>query len=255
MPDDVGPVRSMRPVDVPLLCPVEAIIGSTGAAGSVRRYVAHYRKHVEGRLTYLETKGTGAYTIDPSRVRTYQGVTYYDRAILCHPRVLAKQTKRFRNGPPQVYFPFAETDAEISTTSGAPARVIHVPWKTGHSYDMGYSYDEKSGRYLRSMPWGRHVLADGTRVATDNILVIRAKQRYAQVYPGKGHDEPMHDILRAKGSFYYFHGGKYVTGTWTKGATDKPFQFTLADGQPLKMATGQTYVELPASHAKIRITA
>ena len=254
MPDGVGPVRSIRPVDVPLLSPVGAIIGSTGAPRAVRNYVAHYRQHVEGRLTYVATKGSGSYTIDPSRVRTYQGVTYYDRAVLCHPRVLAKQTKRFRNGPQQAYFPFAETEAEISTTSGKEARIIHVPWKPGHSYDMSYRYDEKSGRYLRSMPWGPHVLADGTRVATANILVVRANQRYAKI-SGKGHEEPIHDILRAKGTFYYFHGGRYVTGRWAKGATDQPFQFTLADGQPLKMAPGQTYVELPNIRARVRISA
>jgi hypothetical protein len=255
LPDDVGPVRSMRPVDVPLLSPADAIIGSTGAAGWVQNYIDHLRQHVEGSLTYLATKGTGAYSIDPSRVRTYQGVTYYDRAVVCHPRVLAEQTKRFGNGPSQNYFPFAATDAEVSTTSGPAARRVHVPWKRGHSYDMGYQYDEKSGRYRRSMPWGPHVLADGSRVSTDNILVIRAEQRYAKLYRGSGHEEPIHEIISAGGTFFYFHGGRYVTGTWTKGASDQPFQFSLADGRPLKMAPGQTYVELPTDTAAVRITA
>jgi Protein of unknown function (DUF3048) N-terminal domain/Protein of unknown function (DUF3048) C-terminal domain len=255
MPDGVAPVRSIRPVDVPLLSPVDAIIGNTGATGWVLNYVTHFRAHIEGSLSYLATKGTGSYSIDPNRVRRYQGVTYYDRAVVCHPRVLAKQTQRFRGGPQQPYFPFADTDAEVSTTSGKGAHTIHVPWKKAHSYDMGYSYDEKSGRYRRSMPWGPHVLTDGTRVAPDNVLVIRAKQRYAKIYSGPGHVEPIHDIIGASGSFYYFHGGRYVTGTWTKGAIDQPFGFTLADGGPLKMAPGQTYVELPAEHASLRITA
>jgi hypothetical protein len=255
LPDDVAPVRSIRPVDVPLLSPVGAIIGSTGATGWVLNYVKHFRRHVEGSLTYLVTKGNGSYSIDRSRVRTYQGVTYYDRAVVCHPRVLAEQTTKFRNGPQQAYFPFAETEAEVSTRSGANARIIHVPWKEGHSYDMGYHYHEKSGRYLRSMPWGPHVLADGTRVATDNVLVIRARQRYAKVYSGRGRAEPIHDIIRADGTFYYFHGGTYVTGTWTKGAVDETFRFTLTDGRPLKMAPGQTYVELPRYHARVLITA
>ncbi len=255
MPDDVGPVRSIRPVDVPLLSPIGAIIGSTGATGWVLNYVTHFGRHVEGSLTYMATKGTGSYSIDPSRVRTYQGVTYYDRAVVCHPRVLAKQTNDFRNGLQQAYFPFAETDAEVSTTTGTQARIIHVPWKQGHSYDMKYRFDEESGRYLRSMPWGRHVLADGTRVATDNVLVVRARQRYAKTYSGPGQKEPIHDIIRTQGTFYYFHGGAFVTGTWTKGAIDQPFRFALADGRPLKMARGQTYVELPNNDARVRITA
>lgn len=253
-PKNVGPVRSIRPVDVPLLSPIGTIIGSTGATGWVLKYAQDHSQYVLGSLTYMETKGTGSYSIDPARVRTYKGVTYYDRAVVCHPAVLAKQTKKFRQGPPQPYFPFATDESQVSTTvAGKDARTVEVPWKKGHTYDMGYSYDEKSGRYLRSMPWGKHVLADGTRVSTDNILIVRARQHYAKIRSGPGGPEPIHDIIEAKGTFYYVHGGRYVTGTWTKGAVNQPFQFTLDDGSPLLMAPGQTYLELPQVDAKVRI--
>ena len=109
MADTVEPVRSIRPVDIPLLSPMNAIIGNTGAAPWVVNYVKHYRAHLEGMLSYMNTLGTGSYGTDQSRVYTYNGQTYYDRATTCHPKVLAKQTKRFRTGPPQSYFPFAST--------------------------------------------------------------------------------------------------------------------------------------------------
>jgi hypothetical protein len=253
-PKNVGPVRSIRPVDVPLLSPIGTIIGSTGATGWVLKYAQDHSQYVQGSLTYMATKGTGSYSIDPSRVRTYKGVTYYDRAVVCHPAVLAKQTKKFRQGPPQPYFPFAADESQVSTTvAGKDAGTVEVPWKKGHTYDMGYSYDEKSGRYLRSMPWGKHVLADGTRVSTDNILIVRARQHYAKIRSGPGGPEPIHDIIEAKGTFYYVHGGRYVTGTWAKGAVNEPFRFTLDDGSPLLMAPGQTYLELPQVDAKVRI--
>lgn len=254
MPQDVAPVRSMRPVDVPLLGPIGAVIGNTGATGWVVDYVEHHGRYVEGALSYLATRGTGSYSIDRSRVRTYRGVTYYDRAVVCHPQVLARQTAKFRTGPQQPYFPFAPPGTEPSSASGDGARRIRVPWKAGDSYDMGYSYDEGSGRYLRSMPWGPHVLADGTRVATDNVLVVRAVQRYAKLYPGSGGMEPVHDVIDATGPFLYAHGGRYVTGTWSKGAVDAPFRLTLADGRPLTMAPGQTYVELPRADAPVTVT-
>ena len=41
MPDNVAPVRSIRPVDVPLFSPIGVIIGNTGATGWVINYVKH----------------------------------------------------------------------------------------------------------------------------------------------------------------------------------------------------------------------
>ena len=110
-------------------------------------------------------RGTGSYGTDPSRVYTYKGRTYYNRAITCHPKILARQTKRFGSGPPQPYFPFASTRKEVSAASGKRGRSIKIPYK-GDDYFMGYSSDKKTKRYQRSMPWGPPMLADGTQVST-----------------------------------------------------------------------------------------
>ncbi len=250
----VAPVRSIRPVDIPLLSPINALIGNTGGAPWVRNYVRHYRAHLEGMLSYQNTKGTGSYGTDASRVYRYNGQAYYDRAITCHPKILARQTKRFRSGPPQPYFPFAVRGEVVSATQGRPAGSIKIPYQ-GDGYFMSYRYDKKTQRYQRSMPWGPHVLADGTRVSTDNVLVIKAKQHYGKIFRGGGRAEPLQDIINASGRFYYLNRGRYVRGTWRKSAVSDPFEFTLDDGTPLKMAPGQTFVELPDTDALIRIKA
>jgi hypothetical protein len=254
MADSVAPVRSIRPVDIPLLSPIHALIGNTGASPWVVNYVKHYRAYLEGLLSYMKTLRTGSYGIDASRVYTLNGHKYYDKAVICHPATLARQTKRFRSGPPQPYFPFAASRDEVSALQGKRGRSIKIPYQ-GNSYFMGYDYDKKTKRYLRSMPWGRHVLTNGRRVSTDNVLVIKAKQHYGKIFRGSGHDEPLQDIIEARGKFYYFHRGRYVTGTWHKGKVQEPFEFTLQDGTPLKMAPGQTFVELPDIGAKLRIKA
>jgi len=252
MADDVAPVRSIRPVDIPLLGPIRALIGNTGASPWVVNYVKHYRAYIDGLLSYMNTLRTGSYGIDRSRVYTLNGATYYDKAVVCHPAILAQQTKRFRSGPPQPYFPFASTRKEVSARQGKRGRSIKIPYQ-GDSYFMSYKYDREKKRYLRSMPWGPHVLADGTRVSTDNVLVIKAKQHYGKIFRGRGHDEPLQDIIKTQGEFYYFNRGRYVIGTWRKGKVQEPFEFTLKDGSPLKMAPGQTFVELPNVRAKVRI--
>ena len=50
MASTVAPVRSIRPVDIALLSPMDALIGNTGAAPWVINYVKHHRAHLEGML-------------------------------------------------------------------------------------------------------------------------------------------------------------------------------------------------------------
>lgn len=252
---NVAPVRSMRPVDVPALGPMGALIGSTGATPWVENYIRSMDAVVDGTHTYLASKGTGAYSINQARVRTYQGQTYYDRAIVCHPAELAKLASgTFAEGPKALYFPFATGDAVPSTASGTQAKLVRVPWKAGASYDMVYLFDAPSGVYLRSMPWGPHVLADGQRVTTDNVLVIRTHQHFDKIYAGDGPADPIHDVIDASGTFVYANGGAYVTGTWAKAGVEAPWTFTLDDGRPLVMAPGRTFVELAGQDADVRFS-
>lgn len=60
-------------------------------------------------------------------------------------------------------------------------------------------------------------------------------------------------MISGSDRFIYFHKGKYVTGTWTKGKVNELFQFTLDDGTPLKMAPGRTWIELPNTNDKVTI--
>ena len=244
IPESAGPVRSIRPVDVPLLSPMKPVFGNTAAADWVMNYVAANSKNIEN-LYYRKVRGTGSYSMMPGRVT--------EDGVLCHPRVLMKQAKKMKAPPAALYLPFATGDDQVSTAvSGTPATKIVVPWGPGNSFNMSYGYDPKTKRYLRNEPWGKHVLLDGKRVNTDNVLVVRAKWKMDKIFRGGGAKDPVVDIINGKGTFFYFNQGKMVKGTWTKAGTTDLFVFTLDDGTPLKMAPGRTFLELPQINAKVR---
>ena len=251
-PEAVGPVRSMRPVDVPLLAPLKPVLANTGAADWVLAYVDDHAKYIE-RMTYLDWRGTGAFSVNQDRLYTYDGKTQYDRAIQAHPAKMAELAERNTEAP-KPYFPFAPAGTEASTSSGDAATTIEVPYGSGHTYDMSYEYDEQSGAYLRSQPWGEHILADGDRVTADAVLVIAAAWEMGKIGSGSHAPDPIVDIVDAEGTFHYLQGGRVVKGTWKKGAVDERFSFTLADGSPLLMAPGRTWVEMPSPSADLRIS-
>ncbi|NHB84267.1 DUF3048 domain-containing protein [Tessaracoccus sp. HDW20] len=84
-PEAVGPVRSLRPADVPLLSPIFPLVANTGAADWVLAYIDANSERLE-RMTYLEVKKTGAMSVDKARLYKAGGKTQYDRAIQAHPR-------------------------------------------------------------------------------------------------------------------------------------------------------------------------
>jgi hypothetical protein len=247
--ESVGPVRSIRPVDVPLLSPIKPVFGNTAAANWVMHYVASFSKYLENLYSFKAgVHGTGAYTTLPHRARVH--------SVCCHPDKLRQLATTMTQPPANPYLPFAVGDEVPSTeASGKPAEVVSVPWGPGNTWNTSYHYDQKSKRYLRNEPWGKHVLADGSRVHTDNVIVVRARWTMDKIFEGTGAPDPVVQIINATGTFYYAHQGRYVTGTWAKGAVDELFQFTLDDGTPLKVAPGRTFIELPQRDAKVTITA
>lgn len=249
---NAAPVRSQRPVDVPLLAPMHAVVGSSGGADWVEKYVAQHADQVNARHVYIKSKGTGAYSVNRKRIyKTRSGRTEYDRALVCHPEGLAALAK-FGPAKAALYLPFCTGDQTPSTLTGTAANHVGVAWK-GDGYIMGYDYDPATKTYLRSMPWGPHVLMDGARVTCHNVLVIQARQYRDKLTAGGGGQEPIHGIIEAKGAFTYAHGGKAVKGIWSKAGVAAPFVLTLADGTPLRVAPGRTFVELPSDKAVVTL--
>jgi hypothetical protein len=248
MPELVGPVRSIRPVDVPLLSPLKPVFGNTAAAFWVMNYVKSFSRYIENLYSFKAgVHGTKAYYTMPHRFRVH--------SVFCRPAELRKLAVRNTAAPAAPYLPFAVGDEQPSTeASTRAARTISVQWGPGDTWNTSYHYDAKKGRYLRNEPWGPHVLLDGKRVVTDNVLVVRAKWKMDKIFHGGGAPDPVVSIINGTGTFYYANKGTYVTGTWTKGAVNEPFQFTLADGSPLKIAPGRTFVELPQINAKVKLS-
>jgi hypothetical protein len=240
LPAEVGPVRSVRPPDVPLLSPIVPVFGNTMGARWVVKYVDSVG-HLDD-LGTLRVPDSGAYAPKYGRPQPDN--------IFVKPKTLMRLSKLRK--PPTGYFSYADglSSASAAQAKGKGSTVV-VPYGAG--YDMSWTYDAARKRYLRSEPWGPHRMADGTRISAANVLVLKVSSSVGKIGNASGAPVPILDLTNGSGRFVALAGGRSVKGTWTKGGVADKFVLRTDDGRPLLLAPGNTWVELPAADASVKI--
>jgi hypothetical protein len=227
LPEQVGPVRSLRPMDAPLIGPTKGVIADTMADRWVLRYV--------DQVADLADLGTlrvpsGTYRIDSSRRAPNH--------VFAQPAKLLGLTDR--TAPPAPYFRYAE-DVGRSTAQRSGRTAASVTIGYGGSATATWRYDRGTGRWLRAEKWSPHRLEDGRQVSTQNVIVLRA-DRDTSFTQAKA-SMTILDVTDSSGSLQVFTGDKVVDGRWSKRGVNEPFTFTTADGRSLLLAPGTTWVE------------
>lgn len=263
IPGIVGPVRSMRPMEAPLLSPMAPVFANTMAAPWVVRYIDSAA--TVDNLGTLKVSGSGAYVVDRSRRPPDH--------VFVKPEVLLGISDF--HAPPAPYFSYAADAASSSaatSTSGsagsgsasagsatvnpagavpgtAPGAAAVIPYGLG--WNVKWTYSSAAGRYMRSEPWGPHRAADGTRVSAANVLVLSVPSKVGKIGSGAGAPVPILSLVNGSGRFIALSAGHAVTGTWSKAGLRDHFVLRTDAGQPLLLAPGNTWVEMPAPSAHV----
>jgi len=227
LPAQAGPVRSLRPMDAALIGPTKGIIANTMADKWVLEYV--------DKVADLENLGTlrvpaGTYALDDTRRAPNH--------VFARPAKLLALTDRTK--PPAPYFDYAAgIDQSTAQRSGQPARSVTVAY--GGSVTATWTYDARTGRWLRAEKWSPHLIENGGQVTADNVIVLTAARdtSFAKAKPAM----TILDVFDASGTLKVFTGDKVISGRWSKGDVNEPFTFTTADGKPLLLTPGTTWVE------------
>jgi len=215
----VGPIRSARTQDVDL---VGSFNGAVFAcSGGNARAVAAIRS--SDLLVLTEGQGPGWY-LDKNRHRPH--ATFNDTASL------RSNAAPDRPGPgPQYHYRAAGAESPGDASQGFKLHIeqVHVQW----------NYDAAKNMYLRSQEGQPHVLADGTRVDADNVVVLWIDYQHSSAdarSPDGG--------TIGSGSAVVFTGGKQIPANWSRSDRLQPISLTGADGSPILLTPGSTWFEL-----------
>ena len=118
---------------------------------------------------------------------------------------------------------------------------------------MGFVWDAKLARYVRTDRGRRVVAASGAPVAKPNVLV-----QFCQINPDRS-DVDVNGNPSAftksvgSGRVVLFRNGKRIEGKWSRRSIGAPTVFTDAAGKPLLFAPGGTFVALVRRGAPVLI--
>lgn len=221
--DFVGPIRSCREQDINLVGEFNRAVFacSGGNPGNLALLRA------SDMLLVTESQGPG-WELDPKRSRPHKTHANTEK--------LRSNAGPERTGPAQQFHYRAVGEA---ATAGEPMtgfdlqiQLISVQWR----------YDPATGKYLRNQEGGRHMLTDGTQVSTENVVVA-----WLDYYPSNTDGRSPDGDSTGSGQVAVFTGGRMVMGTWSRVDRLDPFAFTDANGAPILLTPGRTFIELPNS--------
>lgn len=226
LPDNVGPVRSMRASDIGIVAPADATVVTSGAAGKTIARID------DAGIPFYQEGDTG-FSRDSSRSAPYN--------LFANLETVAEDAETDA-ARPQDYLPWGSAE---DFPSGQPAKKIAASF--GGSHTTNWTFDGKG--YVNENSY-----ADaGDEFPADTVLVLRVQVGDAGYLDPAGNPVP-ETKLEGKGEALIFHDGRLVRGTWSKSGLDAPISLATKAGK-LTVPAGRTWIELvPAANGNVTFT-
>lgn len=217
VPELVGPVRSLRPVDVDLIVPFASTVVATGG----RPFVLQ------------EYEGSGMVLALPD---TAPGFTALERPSPHNLFVRLSDISSVYPARPtdEPGLPEGELASGEAATEVTVSLPVEVAWQFSES---GYSRSEGGEPF--------EVLSafEGQTepYAVDTVVVLFAAQRPAGYTDANDVDVPTFDVI-GSGRLLVFNGGEVTEGTWFRSAQEDAYRFFDVAGSDIGIPPGRTHL-------------
>jgi hypothetical protein len=229
-PDRVGPVRSVRRTDQSIVWPIGGVFAYSGGAQYAIDSIdtAPVKQFDETRAADL------MYRADGTQYLVTRDSPWANPPYNLWARVDQMYVNDAKPIPPPPLFHYRKAKAKVG---GVPVKHVVVGFEG--DFAATWDWDAKSGSWLRTMFGGPDIDAENVRLAPKNVVVM-----YVQYDGGVGALQA-EAVLTGSGKLSVFTGGKQIDGTWSRPDKGKPAKLLNASGTEIRLAPGQTWVELP----------
>mgnify|MGYP000269951393 CR=1 FL=1 len=228
IPVQLGPVRSVRPMDPDIASPFGGIICYSGGQGAFVRAMN-------------DTPVFNATETNQQGKHTFKRVT--DRFAPHNVMISAQhlQGQHTELTPPASPFDFAAKASEASAAvSGKAVTGFSVKFPAATAT---WRYSAAKGVWLRDADGKPQLDAvDKSQLQAVNVVVIPVEIDRSYTDPKYGFVP--RSLLVGTGKAYIFTGGKMLEATYSKAGKTAPIKLLDASGAPIKLAIGNTWFEL-----------
>jgi hypothetical protein len=233
-PEVIGPVRSVRPVDAAIVDPFNGIFVYSGGQAPFKS----------------AAKATGLIMSDEDTEMNNE--TYFREKSRVAPWNLFFEAAKLQElySPEQpAPLPGFEFDAIPTAVSlGTPVLGLGVKYPQMHSeWELGTAMFDWSAAeepaWLRTQDGSEHTQEGGERVIAKNVVVMEVAHDLSFVDPKYG-AIPKAMLENNEGIAHIFSDGYYLQAAWSKAESGDPILLSTTEGEPLKLAIGNTWVEM-----------
>jgi len=239
-PTLVGDVRSARQPDVGILSQLSnPVFVHAGGINPVLNLLANAPIQDKNLLE----GGMGSITLHPNgRYAPYSTFTNTGAVWATVPGDTA---------PPAPIFTFTPAPQAGSVPGSGIA--VHVPFST--EADVTWTWNPPTSSYLRSYSGVADKLLDGSQTAASNVVVMTVPTSIGPWYENSEGGREVQVNAIGSGPVVVVRDGMAITGTWARSSLTQPATLTAADGTPITLHPGTTWIELAPQGIPVTTTA
>lgn len=224
VPDQIGPVRSIRPMDPDIISPFGGIVAYSGG---------QYRFVEMMRDTVVYNAIHGQADTEDTMYRTDDKVAPHNVGVAAN-EIIAQHLDL---APPQQMFAHSSSVATSTPArEGTPQPTINVTFSDNRY--PSWTYDPTTQVYLRSQEGAPDFDGAGAQIQSTNVVVmmVQVDWQYTPV---------PRTIMVDSGEAWVSTGGKTVHARWSKASREAPILFVDDRGLIIRIAPGNTWIEMP----------
>lgn len=233
VPDDIGPVRSIRPMDPDIISPMGGIVAYSGGQ---QRFVAMMRDTNVYNAIHGQADTADLMYRTPDKPGPHDVLVRATQLISRHLDLAA----------PVQQFSFAPDLASSSAVrEGVPLQSMQL--RFGAASTPAWTWDAARTVWARSQDGAPDLDPSGVPYSAVNVIVLRVPVTVSQNIPKTE--------LIGSGEAWIASGGFLIHATWAKGSRTEPIRLVDDTGTVIRLAPGNSWIELVPLAGKAEFTA